>query len=183
MDKPTDPLARQIEASLLLVARNVVKHLIKPGSWSKDDSCFQVDLREAQEQLTSQMQHELRLAEVRGMHDAMQLHADRPDCASWTDDLWKMMEERVKFCSKVRSTQDYDIEIAELKEHIEMLKEERMIDHKLLRHIHEEANLTEHTRKEIRQHDERFRRDHHPVQEDPGGIGGGHSHAPHTCEG
>lgn len=41
-----------IEKALLRIADNIAKHFINRDGWSKDDSCFQMDLRQSQAELT-----------------------------------------------------------------------------------------------------------------------------------
>lgn len=44
-------LRAAVQSALLRVAKNVAKHVIQRSGWREDDECFQVDLREAEEEI------------------------------------------------------------------------------------------------------------------------------------
>jgi len=48
----TEAFQQEIEAALLKIADNIYKHVVQRSGWNKDDECFRLDLREAQESLT-----------------------------------------------------------------------------------------------------------------------------------
>lgn len=87
-----DRYGRVVEAALMRVANNVAKHIIQRDGWTEDDTCFQIDLRQAQAEILAVIaaarEEIIREAlQEMGVEDAMQVGLDfMYDCSRHSGD-------------------------------------------------------------------------------------------------